>query len=247
MLVGTICHAQTDTAHLQEENKKIALGFYEDLWFSNSTEKYSLYMADTYIAHDIGDRKNAVEPAIEQKDTADFFWKNGEMSGKLDFQIAEGDLAIDAVEAGVQLAAHEPALARPAARGGLLPAAGPDQLVGELVPEGLRIGRRPVVDRGVRHDRAAGEHLGRLEAPLLFHQGVEALRSTAGISRILQEKVRHLLHFVSQQGATLDLGELQRTVGFMKAIGASRQRVAVFRPLDEVLERLPGSLRNPLD
>lgn len=44
MLIGTMCYAQSDPASLQEENKKIARAFYEDLWFSRNTEKYSLYM-----------------------------------------------------------------------------------------------------------------------------------------------------------------------------------------------------------
>ena len=92
MMVGTVCYAQSDIEDLLERNKQIARAFYEDLWFSNNTEKYELYLADTYVAHDIEDRKNAIEPAIEQKHTADFFWANGNMSGKIDFQIADRDL-----------------------------------------------------------------------------------------------------------------------------------------------------------
>lgn len=76
----------------QERNKALARAFYEDLWFSQNTDRYSLYMADTYVAHDIGDRKNVTEPAIEQKHIADFFWANGEMSGEINYQVAEGDL-----------------------------------------------------------------------------------------------------------------------------------------------------------
>jgi predicted SnoaL-like aldol condensation-catalyzing enzyme len=76
----------------EEKNKKIARDFYEDLWFNQNTENYSKYVADTYIVHDIGDRKNVEEPAIEQKEIADFFWNNGEMSGEIDYQIADGDL-----------------------------------------------------------------------------------------------------------------------------------------------------------
>lgn len=75
-----------------ETNKRLAREFYEDLWFSPNTDRYEKYMADTYIAHDTGDRKNVREPAVEQKHIADFFWNNGEMSGQIDYQIAEGDL-----------------------------------------------------------------------------------------------------------------------------------------------------------
>lgn len=75
-----------------ETNKRLAREFYEDLWFTRNTDRYAKYMADTYIAHDTGDRKNVTEPAIEQKNIADFFWNNGEMSGQIDYQIAEGDL-----------------------------------------------------------------------------------------------------------------------------------------------------------
>lgn len=75
-----------------EINKGIARNFYQDLWFTNRTDNYSKYVADTYTVHDIGDRKDVIEPAIEQKNIADFFWKNGEFDSKIDFQVAEGDL-----------------------------------------------------------------------------------------------------------------------------------------------------------
>ena len=73
-------------------NKAVARAFYEDLWFSNNTRKYSDYVAAQYIAHDIGDRKGVAEPAIEQKHIADFFWTHGDMDGSIDFQLADGDL-----------------------------------------------------------------------------------------------------------------------------------------------------------
>jgi predicted SnoaL-like aldol condensation-catalyzing enzyme len=77
-----------------EINKEIARNFYQDLWFTNKTENYKKYVADKYIVHDIGDRKGVTEPAIEQKNIADFFWKNGEFDCKIDYQIAEGDLVV---------------------------------------------------------------------------------------------------------------------------------------------------------
>lgn len=75
-----------------EINKKIARDFYHDLWFTNHTEKYKDYVADQYVVHDTGDRKNTTEPAIVQKSIADFFWENSILSGKIEYQIAEGDL-----------------------------------------------------------------------------------------------------------------------------------------------------------
>lgn len=94
MLTPCIVHGQTDSAyHVQlEKNKELALGFYQDLWGSNNTDQYAKYMADSYVAHDIGDRKGVTEPAIEQKEIADFFWENGDMDFTLDYQVAEGDL-----------------------------------------------------------------------------------------------------------------------------------------------------------
>lgn len=77
---------------LEEHNKKIARSFYEDLWFSNNTDRYSKYVAEEYVVHDIGDRKNVTERGIEQKEIADFFHSQGEMTGTIDYQIAEGDL-----------------------------------------------------------------------------------------------------------------------------------------------------------
>jgi predicted SnoaL-like aldol condensation-catalyzing enzyme len=89
-------HAQSETpseTSQTEINKQIVNGFYQDLWFTNNTDNYAEYVADEYVAHDIGDRKNSVEPAVVQKEIADRFWKhttNWETS--VDFQIAEGDL-----------------------------------------------------------------------------------------------------------------------------------------------------------
>ena len=91
-LVGSLCNAQSSETDLLEENKQIAQGFYEDLWFSNNTDKYELYVADTYVVHDIGERKNTTEQAVEQKKIADFFWENGTLSGDIHYQVAEGNL-----------------------------------------------------------------------------------------------------------------------------------------------------------
>jgi predicted SnoaL-like aldol condensation-catalyzing enzyme len=77
---------------VEERNKALARGFFEDLWFSKRTDRYDRYVADEYVVHDIGDRKGVVEPAIEQKHIADFFHANGTMTGSIDYQIAEGDL-----------------------------------------------------------------------------------------------------------------------------------------------------------
>jgi predicted SnoaL-like aldol condensation-catalyzing enzyme len=77
---------------LEERNKAIARDFYEDLWFSNHTDRFDEYVAEEYVVHDIGDRKNVTEPAIEQKKIADFFHSQGKMTGTIDYQIAEGDL-----------------------------------------------------------------------------------------------------------------------------------------------------------
>lgn len=49
-------------------------------------------MADEYVVHDIGDRQGVTEEGEQQKRIADFFWKQGTMSGTIDYQIAEGDL-----------------------------------------------------------------------------------------------------------------------------------------------------------
>ena len=91
-LIAPVCHAQTAQEDNRQEHKRLARAFYDDLWFSNNTDKYIEYMADTYIVHDTGDRKNVTEPAVEQKHIADLFWENGIMSGSIDYQIAEGDL-----------------------------------------------------------------------------------------------------------------------------------------------------------
>ncbi|MCM8557665.1 ester cyclase [Sphingomicrobium sediminis] len=81
--------AATDTT---ERNKRLAREFYENLWFSNNTSVYADYVADEYVVHDLGERKNVTEQAIEQKNIADFFHGMGTMTGEMDYQIAEGDM-----------------------------------------------------------------------------------------------------------------------------------------------------------
>ncbi len=83
----------------QEKNKEIARNFYQDLWFTNNTDKYIDYVAEEYVVHDIGDRKGVTEPAIEQKVVADRFWNNGTWDSKINYQIAEGDLVATRWEA----------------------------------------------------------------------------------------------------------------------------------------------------
>ena len=92
LMLGSVSTAQTSDAERLEENKRIARAFYDDLWFSNNTDNYARYVADTYIVHDIGDRKNVTELAVKQKNIADFFWRHGTPSGRFDYQIADGDL-----------------------------------------------------------------------------------------------------------------------------------------------------------
>ncbi len=77
---------------LQEKNKAVALKFYQDLWGNPTTEKYTETVADTYVVHDIGDRKGVTEPAVRQKEIADLFWENGKLDFELDYQVASGDL-----------------------------------------------------------------------------------------------------------------------------------------------------------
>lgn len=74
-----------------ERNKEIARQFYQDLWFSNNTGAYADYVADTYVVHDIGPAKGVTESAITQKEIADVFHGFGDLTGEIDYQIAEGD------------------------------------------------------------------------------------------------------------------------------------------------------------
>ena len=92
VLSSTGAIADTAATETEARNKELALGFYEDLWFSRNTERYEDYLADSYVIHDIGDDKGVTEPAITQMEIADFFWANGDMSGEIDYQIADGDL-----------------------------------------------------------------------------------------------------------------------------------------------------------
>ncbi|MEM9648821.1 MAG: nuclear transport factor 2 family protein [Bacteroidota bacterium] len=103
-ILGLCCntYSQTDSLIIEnnhERNKEIARNFYQDLWFTNNTDKYKNYMADEYVVHDIGDRKGVTEPAVEQKAIADFFWENGNWDSKINYQIADGDLVATRWEA----------------------------------------------------------------------------------------------------------------------------------------------------
>ena len=75
-LIYTNVWCQVDSLYNDNQlkfNKQIAMKFYNDLWATNNTHKYAETVADTYVVHDIGERKNVTEPAIEQKNIADFF------------------------------------------------------------------------------------------------------------------------------------------------------------------------------
>lgn len=105
LILCAAAFAQQDTlmskSELSQEeiNKEIARKFYEDLWLTNNTDRYDQYVAEEYVVHDIGDRKNVVEPAIEQKIVADRFWENGTWDSKINYQIADGDLVATRWEA----------------------------------------------------------------------------------------------------------------------------------------------------
>jgi predicted SnoaL-like aldol condensation-catalyzing enzyme len=92
LLTAVFISFQSVSQSTQDLNKAAARGFYENLWFSNNTASYEQYLAKEYIIHDIGEEKGLVEPAIRQKEIADFFWGNGNMSGEIDFQVSEGDI-----------------------------------------------------------------------------------------------------------------------------------------------------------
>lgn len=77
---------------IEDTNKALTRRFYEEVWFKNNPAAVDELFAPTYIAHDIGDRKNSMEQAEEQKKIAAFFWERGTMTGTIDYQIAEGDL-----------------------------------------------------------------------------------------------------------------------------------------------------------
>lgn len=77
---------------IEEQNKALARRFYEEVWFKNNPAAVDEIFAPTYVAHDIGKRKNSMEAADEQKKIAAFFWDRGTMTGSIDYQIAEGDL-----------------------------------------------------------------------------------------------------------------------------------------------------------
>ncbi|MEM1148751.1 MAG: ester cyclase [Pseudomonadota bacterium] len=94
LIVATILvasHPAFAESNVAERNKAIALAFLQDLWFSNNTDAYADYVAETYVVHDVFERKNVTEPAIEQKKIADVFHGFGDMTGEIDYQIAEGD------------------------------------------------------------------------------------------------------------------------------------------------------------
>ena len=81
------CNAETE-----EKNKALAKKFYEKVWFSNNPEVVDEIIASEYVIHDIGDQKAVKEKSEAQKEIAQFFWDNGEMSGSIDYQVAECDL-----------------------------------------------------------------------------------------------------------------------------------------------------------
>lgn len=92
VLIGVLVSvAVAEEQGTAERNKQLAREFYEHLWFTDNTDRYEDYVADSYVIHDIGPNKGLVEPAITQKEIADRFHSFGKLSGEIDYQIAEGD------------------------------------------------------------------------------------------------------------------------------------------------------------
>ena len=82
-------------------------------------------------------------------------------------------MAIDAVDAGVQLSVAEPARVRRIPLEHLRERALPLELAGEAGPEGLGVARGVVVDRCVAHDRGGRERRRRLEVAIFAEQRVD--------------------------------------------------------------------------
>ena len=83
------------------------------------------------------------------------------------------DVAIDAVDAGVQLSADEPLRVRRLPVEHLRARALPLELAGEAGPEGLRIALGLVVDRCVAHDARRPERRRRIEVAVFAQQRVD--------------------------------------------------------------------------
>lgn len=92
LLLPTAAHAQDCDPAQVENNKRLARLFYRDLWFTDNTDRYGEYVADTYVVHDTRGVKGVTEPAVAQKEIADFFWDNADLSGNIQFQIADCNL-----------------------------------------------------------------------------------------------------------------------------------------------------------
>lgn len=92
ILLFLIASVPVFAGEIEEQNKALARRFYEEVWFKNNPAAVDELVAPTYVAHDIGTRKNSMEQAEEQKKIAQYFWDRGTMTGNIDYQIAEGDL-----------------------------------------------------------------------------------------------------------------------------------------------------------
>lgn len=84
---------RVDAARQTEaKNKALARRFYEQVWFQKNTDEVFNLVAPEYTIHDIGGRDGFKEVAATQKKIADGLHSLGDMSGTIDYQIAEGDL-----------------------------------------------------------------------------------------------------------------------------------------------------------
>lgn len=90
--LGFISTVGVSAGEIEEQNKALARRFYEEVWFRNNPAAIDDLVAPSYIAHDIGERKNSMEASSRQKEIAQYFWDRGTMTGTIDYQIAEGDL-----------------------------------------------------------------------------------------------------------------------------------------------------------
>ena len=89
---GSPAAPEDSARRTEEKNKALARRFYEQIWFQKNTDEVFNLVAPEYTIHDIDGRDGYKEAAATQKEIAEGLHSLGDMSGTIDYQIAEGDL-----------------------------------------------------------------------------------------------------------------------------------------------------------
>ncbi|MFN7921740.1 MAG: ester cyclase [Bryobacteraceae bacterium] len=93
ILIAIAAAATAFASPVEDANKALMRRFYEEVWFKGNLAVADEVFAPAYKAHDPRSERGAVDEKAEaQKQIAGYWRDMADIGGKVEFQVAEGDL-----------------------------------------------------------------------------------------------------------------------------------------------------------